>query len=184
MKRLFFALELEAEAKAGIRQIQSSLKSQLKFDEVRFINPENLHLTLYFLGDQSESKLEKFQSLVRNIAAEFNAFEISIAGRSNITANVLAMDILRGSREIIRIQSALAEKLLQDFGISDSRSFTPHLTIGRPRFRNRRISPKTKALLEQFEIDTKINSIVLFESKLQPSGAVYSALEKCRLKSN
>ncbi|MFQ5892069.1 MAG: RNA 2',3'-cyclic phosphodiesterase, partial [Candidatus Methanofastidiosia archaeon] len=72
--RCFVAVEIEDELKDRILKIQN----ELKFEKMKIVEPQNLHITLKFLGEIDEEKTEKILEVLRNISKEFSPFRANL----------------------------------------------------------------------------------------------------------
>jgi len=73
--RCFISIDLESEIKKEIKCIQEKLRKKVLFTG-KFTEIENLHLTLKFLGEIDEEKIEEVKKLLSKI--KFSEFEISL----------------------------------------------------------------------------------------------------------
>ena len=183
--RAFIAIELSAEIKDSLAQIQSHLKYSAA--DVKWIETGNIHLTLKFLGDITEENCEKIRSILDEIGRSTKPFQISI---KNIGAfpninypRVIWVGLDKGTVESKALAENISEEMLKIGFQKEPRPFAPHLTIGRVR------SPKNKEALKE-KIGTcqmpitkpqPISSIILFESKLSPKGPIYTKLHETKL---
>ena len=135
----------------------------------------NYHLNLVFLGDVeyvllSSLNLELEQILTYNKAVPIRFSEISLFPFSD-TPKVIAV-MLEQSDELMNLHHNTA-KCFRAFGISLNRKrFTPHVTLGRLKFRTR------KSLTfqpQQIFLEGVSEKLVIFESYLTSKGAVYSS---------
>lgn len=78
MKRLFIALKLSSAIKTEIVNLQNFLKQDFE-DLLRFTATDQLHLTIKFLGDVAEDRLEEITEALDSIALNIRAFELSLA---------------------------------------------------------------------------------------------------------
>lgn len=184
--RTFIAIELSEEIRESLAQIESHLK--YAGADVKWVEKNNIHLTLKFLGEISEEKLQQVIAALEIIAKESSAFEISIKDIGAFPKidypRVIWVGLDKGTAE----SKVLAEKIdevLSKIGIEkESRPFAAHLTIGRVR------SPKNKEALKEKIANYKllvtsygllVTNITLFQSKLTPRGPIYTKLHESRL---
>jgi 2'-5' RNA ligase len=127
MPRLFTGLEIPAE----IGQTLSSLRGGLP--GARWIDPENYHVTLRFIGDIDGGIANEIASMLLRVNRK--PFEVAVQGLSSfggkkpraVVANVTP------SRPLIELQAEL-ERLMQRIGLDpEGRKFTPHVTLARLR---------------------------------------------------
>ena len=146
--------------------------------DVKWAEPENLHLTLMFFGATLPERLPQLEALMAQ-AAQRPAFRISFNGLGAFPSwdepRVVWVGVGEGSRELVSLAEAL--------GVSEERPFSAHLTIG--RVRSRRSGEKLKAVAAQArfpELFQDVGSLVLYESRLTPQGPVYTIRGRTPLK--
>jgi RNA 2',3'-cyclic 3'-phosphodiesterase len=182
--RSFIAIELTAEVKAELAKIQSWLKKAGDFG-AKWVNPESIHLTLFFLGDIKESQVVLVQEAIAHIAACFNAFELRL-GLLGAFPDIARPQIiwvgLGGNLSYLNEMHMKLAKELQSRGFKpENRPFSPHLTLA--RLRPEATSTERQNLanaLAQPENTTKplvcVKAISLMKSRLTSSGAVYTRI--------
>lgn len=153
---------------------------------VRWANPENIHLTLKFLGQVEFETLSKIQSVLDELAGRYRPFAIEVGGLGGFPdlrrPSVIWVGVFLGGEKLKSLALDL-ESNLSRFGFKpEKRKFHPHFTIGRvkkPDFFKVFLPPRFK------EADSlgssKIDVLLLMKSTLTPLGAVYEAISKHRL---
>lgn len=163
------------------------LKQDLSHEKIRWVNENNLHLTLKFFGETPVDKLEVINEALRISTKNIKAFRIQLknigifGSRYNpkvIWANVIDSEALMKLEEIIN-------KNLAHIGYPKTReNFRPHLTLGRlKKLRDGKlfqeiISSQQNSLFQQ----SYIESLYLFESVLQRTGPIYNIINEFKLK--
>jgi 2'-5' RNA ligase len=175
--RAFVALELDARLREAMGELQARLRPRL--GGIRLVRPEGVHLTLRFLGDTSPAQIEALRPLLAAAAAACPAAEARVAGlgtfpeRGSPRVLWLGLDV---PTTVFDLQRA-CERAARVAGFErEERPFKAHLTLGRWRDRALR-SDLPAADLGQTRLDT----LVLFKSDLQPGGAVYTPLARFAL---
>ncbi len=150
--------------------------------EFRPLAPENLHLTLLFLGDQRPEKLDEIADIMLSICGQVRPFEISftgwqLAGRGT-RKRPLCLKVT-AEPELLELQYKLNCEITRSGVHLTQRQFWPHLTLGRT-------PPLPQAeKLEQLwaEVPQKIVSdrVNLYQSRLLPQGAVHTLIQGARL---
>lgn len=185
MIRSFLAIELSRDVKEKIKRLQEDLKS-LNAD-VRWVNPENIHLTLKFFGNVEESSIELIIRAVVEPAHLISPFNVKIqklgAFPNLKNPRVIWIGLLDGKGILIPFQKEL-EKGFERIGFkSEDRPFQPHLTLGRMRS-NRGKDSLVKSLKihsdEEFG-ELRVEKIMLFKSDLRPEGPIYTPLGEVKL---
>lgn len=180
--RTFIAVELDEKARELIRDVQTRLKSAGA--DVKWVKPENAHLTLKFLGDVPEKRLKVVIETLEKLTASASSIQTRLTqlgmfpDRRRPRVIWVGLDDAEG--RLTRLAEAV-ETALGNIGFKkEDRAFQPHITIARLRS-----SHNAGALAEaaaQFSIPCGINqsfaSLTLFKSTLTPAGPVYEPLKK------
>jgi 2'-5' RNA ligase len=184
--RSFLAFELAPDIKKQIEGISKELKkSNLP---VRWVKPENIHLTLIFLGDVEENLIEAVKEKVNEVVREMTSFKVRLKGAGVFPSLKRPRVVWVGLDGDIDRLSDLRDNLqlkLNALGfIPERRPFKPHLTLG--RFKGRTSGEHgLKNILERY-YETKsdiycLKEFILFKSDLKPSGAEYTKICTWRL---
>ena len=148
--------------------------------DAKLVTPENMHLTLRFLGEIDEDILHEVTDAMNLV--DFQSFNIRFKGVGAFPSlnriNVVWVGIREGDEELAKIAERLEPKL-RAIGIpSDKKGFSPHLTVARVRTgRNKdRIAELISELNEKDFGSMRAESITLKKSVLTPSGPIYSTI--------
>ncbi len=182
--RLFIAIDLTDEMRKKIIEIKKKLTSG-EFD-VKFVEPENLHITLKFLGDVEEDKIGYIYSVLENVSKKFKGFNVEIKGLgyfgSSKFIRVIWLGIEKGCSEIVSISEQL-EKELGFLRKNEFKTHSPHITIG--RVKSGRNKDKLLRCIEELKDvnlgEMNVNVIKLKESILTKKGPIYSDLKSFKL---
>ena len=183
--RAFIAIELPDEITAFIHKIQDGLKSY--GFKARWVRPENIHLTLKFLGDINNDDIKKAGDAIISAAGENVSMSLGAKGIGFFPgvkrSRVIWTGIVGQTRKLADLQKTLDGKLDAVGFPKEKRPFKGHLTIARIK---RKIDARrlVDAMKEfgRFESKTFIaDEVVLFKSELKPSGAVYTKLVSAEL---
>ncbi|HUT81473.1 MAG TPA: RNA 2',3'-cyclic phosphodiesterase [Candidatus Bathyarchaeia archaeon] len=177
--RAFFAVELEQ--KELINQI---IKVQKELDlpdtAIKFVAPENLHLTMKFLGDINENIIPELQKAAEKIS--FKTFDLEISGMGCLPSysyiNAIYIGITKGFDELKEVAQKI-DSLSSKFNFKkEDRPFKAHLTIGRlKKTGNKNLLVEKIKALEKKDFGTiKIDKFVLKKSDLTPTGPIYTTL--------
>ncbi len=179
MIRAFIAVTLDSKVMGKIATATAQLRPQVI--GVRWVTPQNFHLTLKFLGDIDEAMVEAIKGRLGEQLSLFPRFSINAKGLGVFPSpkrpRVLWVG-LTGDR-LIALASR-AESALQQVGFTpETREFTPHLTIG--RWRQAGIASKSlNRELENWKTYdfgiSRVESVSLFQSVLKSEGASYNRL--------
>ena len=186
--RSFIALELPDAVNSLLDNVQQELKSlRLK---AKWVRPENIHLTLKFLGNINPGAIEDIGGAMADAARDCVAFSLTVGGLGffpNIKRPRVIWVGLGGEIQVLlNLQRNLEDRLATVGFPKEKRSFKAHLTLGRIR---QAVDPAKIGQVIQEYSDLgyqkfTADRIILFKSDLKPSGAVYSPLKQTVLKMN
>ena len=184
MIRTFVCIELPPDIKAGIAGLQESLKKVGR--GVRWSRPEGIHLTLKFLGDVEEDKIENIGERVAVACEGIAPFHIELAQAGAFPnfrrPRVFWLGIHEESGFLGRLQKEIDKQLRETGFQKEARAFSPHLTIGRVKS-----GDDLSALCEALQnvhiepMPLQANQVVVMQSRLRPSGALYTPLKVINL---
>jgi 2'-5' RNA ligase len=184
--RTFIAIELSPEIKDELADIQAQLKTSNA--DVKWVKPQAMHLTLKFLGNITQEKIEEVKKALDTISPNHKPFEISlfqIGGFPKLEyPRVIWVGIDKGCSRAEAIAKDVVEGLSNIGFEKEKRPFTAHLTLGRvksPKGRNELVS-KMKALDFKPSASCTIDKITLFQSTLTPQGSIYTPLYEAKLR--
>ncbi|MCK9152492.1 RNA 2',3'-cyclic phosphodiesterase [Methanobacterium alcaliphilum] len=176
--RAFLAVDVDKTLLNKIGDIQNNLGAAEA--PVKFVEPQNLHLTLKFFGDINEEKLNEISNIISQKVENFNPFDLLIEGVGVFPSLRYIRVIWLGTKNIDSfsdIQKELDDEFIK-LGFDKERSYIPHLTIGRLKG-----STNKEVLVEKIEelSDVQIgkmavNKLILKKSELTPAGPIYTDL--------
>ena len=175
--RAFIAVEIQAsDVVEKIRTIQDDLRSDKS--KVRFVNPENVHLTLKFLGNITQEQIETVKSTLDNIAT--SPYQIYLEGvgcfPNTRRPRVIWIGMTGGVTESTQIQAYLEEELQNHGFPRERRRFKPHITIARVKYSVGDLGLKIQRL-QEFDLGSvDVEYIYLKKSTLTPQGPIYTNL--------
>ena len=182
--RGFIAVEIPSSLQHTIQESTASLRHMLSDDLVRWVPPQNVHLTLKFLGDVSSSNLDLIKQMLTAEAAQHQSFEMQAKGIGSFPNSRRPRVIwigLQAPAALESLQRGIESASARLGYATDEKSFSPHLTIG--RVKQNLSAPeiqRIRSALEQTNIGllgiVYIDAAHLFKSDLQPSGSVYTRL--------
>lgn len=185
--RLFIGLRLPKKQKARIHRAARPLRE----DElpVRWVEPDNFHVTLKFLGEIRRDRTGAIEEALGRVASANKAFTADLGGFG-------AFPTVRRPRIIwlgvdatpeLRCLKQDLEWTLGDIGFDvETRAFHPHVTLG--RVRKNAGAGAFRGLDERFagmdfEDELRVHTVDLMESRLSPDGARYEVVSGIRLAS-
>jgi len=183
--RTFIAVEIDSAVRRRAQDVIEALRTAQA--DVKWVDPQNLHLTLKFLGDVPAESISDVSQAVAEAAAGQPPFELEILGVGAFPNAHRPRTVWLGSGDSEAGLAALHEEIdsaLDELGYPrEHRAFQAHLTIG--RVRSGRATAELARLLEQhagFDAGrTAISEVVVFSSQLTPKGPIYEALSRAKL---
>lgn len=174
--RCFIALELPREVINEVERVQQEIGKKNMFHG-KFTEPENLHLTLKFLGENSEEKVEEVRKKLKEIEQEkFKAKLGKIGVFSRRFIKIVWMKI--SGQGVFSLQQAIDDKM-SEIGFEKEKRFMSHLTIARVKnVKDRRLFLQELDKIKSKEIEFEINSFYLVKSELTSEGPEYEVLER------
>ena len=184
--RTFIAIKLPDDVIERLREVQTGLKREGL--DIKWVRPENIHLTLKFLGDIQNSDVDAVGNALESATAPFAPLTLSAAGLGAFPSvkrpRVLWAGV-RGDLEMLsRLHARLEEALSRLVGIEkENKTFKGHLTLGRiknkvpPDAMIDAVSRYGDMASQGFVADT----LHLIKSELKPSGPVYTDLISVRM---
>ncbi|MDI9619714.1 MAG: RNA 2',3'-cyclic phosphodiesterase [Candidatus Nezhaarchaeota archaeon] len=180
--RCFIAIDIDApDVVNRIIEIQRAL--QTEGSKLKAVEAENLHLTLFFLGEQPPSVVERVREVMLGIS--FKPFTIKLQGigafPSNDRPRVVWVGIAEGFEEVRKIYYELRARLRSiPIRLEPESSFTPHITLARVKFCGYALR-KTLMELKDVELGAQeVKSVKLKKSTLTPRGPVYETMFEAR----
>lgn len=176
-KRLFIGIPITQEW----AEFFSRYEKEQKLSGVHWVTPENLHLTVYFIGDAQVQFLEDIEKIIRRISSTSQPFTLEFDRIINAPPNRTPTMIWGRFKQSDEFD-ALSERLFQEINpivpVKNIHSESiPHVTLARSSY------PGEKVLreLEGIPPAMKVTSIVLFSSEHTLHGPVYTAMEHYEL---
>ncbi|OHB65351.1 MAG: 2'-5' RNA ligase [Planctomycetes bacterium RBG_13_60_9] len=186
--RCFIAIEIPDDIRAELGDLQKELAGRVDVHrgDVKWTEPEGMHLTLKFLGEVPDNQIADVCNIVKEVADRHAAFDFAVkevgtfGGRS---ARVLWVGAGLECPELLALQQDMEEQLDEAGWPKEGRQFSGHLTLC--RIRNAKAGEKLAKLAEQYkEYDLatiRADSVCVYESQLRPQGPMYTRLGSYRL---
>jgi 2'-5' RNA ligase len=177
--RLFVALELPATVRENLGALLESLRAVSP--QTRWVRPENLHLTLKFIGEAAETKLAAIRSALAGARSD-QPTTVIFRGLGFFPNEKRPRVFWAGIEASPNLKTLAAEidRATEKLGIPrEQRPFSPHLTLA--RFEPPELPEKLRSAIQENSArefgSFRTNQYHLIESKLKPSGAEYTTLE-------
>lgn len=173
--RLFVALPIPENIKDGLIEEQNKLKGSIA--DASWVNRENIHITLKFIGE-TETDLERIKSSIRSCIGENLGQEITVEGTGTFgrPPRVVWAGISKGRESLSDIMRCLDKSL----GSHSQEKPVPHITLCRLRSSAKSPLVSSKKAFGSFVA----SEILLMQSKLSSQGPAYSVVESFRIGSN
>jgi 2'-5' RNA ligase len=176
---------------ASVQRVQEHLSYLSGASAMRWTRPEQFHLTLKFLGSVDAARVPELSAAFSDACAGAGALKLALEGAGCFPSfqkpSVAWLDVSGDVNELKTLQQRIRETVEAFAERIDSRTFSPHLTIGRVKngaFKTARVFGKAleaeaKKMGRIAEWETR--AIHLMRSETLPSGAIYSEVAHAAL---
>lgn len=183
--RTFFCIELSDEVTSKLAKIIASFRNNTEA-KVNWVDKENLHITMKFLGNIDPGKTETIKEKSKKAADSVSPFKMTL-DKIGVFPNLRRLRVIWvGSREepgeVHKLNRNLEGELKKIGFDPEGRKYIPHITLGRVKERDQ---SKVKPLADQVEsyrieetIPAEADGLTLMESKLTPEGPIYTPVFK------
>jgi len=196
--RIFIAINLPEEIKRKLLEYENKIEELFTpyrnevsgTGPVRWTKPENLHITLAFLGYISDEELVEVLRITKEVALRHKPFLINLNkilyGPPKKMPPRMVWAEGEKSKELANLQIDLEKSLTSSGKIKfepEERSFTCHITLARiKQWEFRQIEPDERPQVdEDISLSFDVNSIEVMESQLKRAGPEYTVLESAPL---
>ncbi|MCK9266520.1 RNA 2',3'-cyclic phosphodiesterase [bacterium] len=180
--RTFIGIRISEEIKKNFLEITGKLSSKTK--EARIVPPENLHITLKFLGNVETSCLANIKDILSNICGEFEPFDMQVKGLGVFPEQKQLRVLWIGvkSNGYLKSLNRKIEEEFEKLGFPNEKRFKEHITIS--RFRSLPNLSVINNLMDRFSEHSfgvmNVEGVELIESVLTSSSPpVYKTLFHC-----
>jgi 2'-5' RNA ligase len=186
--RVFVGIPLPDRIQHQIAQVVDRVRPQLPSRCVRWVRPENMHLTLRFIGNVPVGELEPLAAALHRCVAGVRPFALQLAQPGWFpeggAPRVLWIG-LAGELESLEPLQRNVTGQTSAWGALEGRPFRPHLTLGRVLTRRRdelrRMLTGFRGLDVPRDAGWEVDAVHLIQSILEPTGTRYSTLANARL---
>ncbi len=184
--RLFVAIEFPKDVAAKTSERVRALADVLKDPRgaLRWVGPEQLHVTLKFLGETRDDKVPPLKSAIQDAASKHQPFSLELGGVGGFGGQdgyrVIWLGMGEGSEKAGKLADSV-EAACEALGFArENRRFHPHVTLARCKTGSCRVEMKSlKPELTQDPVATfTVDHIALIQSTLTPSGPKYDVLDR------
>lgn len=158
-------------APASAERAVYSLCDRLEFSDdlpLRWVPPENWHITVVFLGDVPERSLGRVVDTVAPIVAAHQTISATLESLawfpSPLKPRMLTLQV-EETEPLMSLQAEVASSLRREGFHSEQRAYRPHLTLARLKGSRKQITPPP--LMPVTPIPAQLDELVLFESQVK-----------------
>ena len=180
--RGFIAIDIDASSKLIAFEKDISKTGA----DVKLVQPENIHITIKFLGDTNESHVDAIEQAMKASVQNITPFTVTLKG-TGVFPNQKYIKVLwvgiTNTAAIETIAKTIDTSLIPLGFPKEQRGFSAHLTVG--RVKTARNKDQLLKVIEHYDKEEfsvqEIRSIVLKKSQLTPQGPIYSTLREVHL---
>ncbi len=180
--RAFLAIEPDDAARAAVGRLIRRLRNLP--GRISWVRPENVHLTLRFLGGVDPALLDAYVQRLEPDVARLAPFAARIRGLGVFPnprrPSVIWTGLETEGETLLQVQQ-LAEKAARDLGLKpERRRFVPHITLGRVRRSDAKLDLRA-VIHDERDFDGgafDVRAVSLFSSELTPQGARHTQLRE------
>ncbi len=184
--RTFIAVDISP----AVRRRAAILQDKLRESEVNasWTDPENMHVTMQFLGDVDDTLIPEVYKRVASAAAPFAPFHLAFSQAGAFPAldrpRAVWIGVDEGSENLVEIQAVVQESLVEMRFPRERRTYKPHLTIARVReggLRQQRLAELIGRFRDFKAESCDVTEVLLFASFLESSGPTYQIMGRAPL---
>lgn len=183
--RTFIAIDLDSQLKKNLSLLIAKLNTGTK--NIKWVGEEGMHLTLKFLGEISEEKVQNIKDILKKISTQVTSFPLKLKGTGFFPPNKKNPRVLWIGVEEEPTLGNLQDRVegeLDRIGFPrEKRKFHPHLTLGRVKSPShiQEIMNELERQRESSFGEMIVKKMTFFQSTLKPSGAEYTVLSEFEL---
>jgi len=178
--RTFIAIDVTDELKRKTEEVIEKLMR--RGFRANWVKPENLHLTLFFLGEMQETDVEEMTKKLCDRIRGFPSFSFDVGGinffRRGRGPRVIWVAVERNPALQKLYEELKAELLKYGYMKETEDKFVPHITIARVKH----YPEMWEKLIKDVQIEKStvpVSSFTVYSSKLTPNGPIYTPVHKC-----
>jgi len=182
--RCFIAIDVSEVVRAALGETLARLRADAPRADVRWVDPAQVHLTLKFLGTVADERVPAISQALDAALVDAAPVVLAAAGLGGFPSirrpRVLWAGLTGGVAELAAVAAVVDQVAVAHGFPAESRSFRGHLTLGRVRS-PRGAAALTKAIAAAGAPDLgswTASEVVLYESRLRPTGALYVPISR------
>jgi 2'-5' RNA ligase len=183
--RTFIAVDLGKAIRDRLVALQAKLGRS--GTEVKWVEPENLHVTLLFLGEVDDRQVPEVCRVVGECVAKHSAFPLTIETTGCFPSlrrpRIVWVGVGEGAQPLCALHDELETPLTALGYRREERRYTPHITLGRVKS-DRSTDTLSAALAKEAAWkagEKTVEEILVMSSELTPRGPLYTVLSRARL---
>lgn len=179
--RVFISLNLNEETRVILKEFQKSIKEELGFSEsgkVKWESPDKFHITMFFIGEISDNKVEELRDEFKNIHEErIGAISLKL-GKLNAFPNmykprVLYTEVIEKDGKLYKLNDSI-NRIMKRNGYEESGKFHPHITLGRVRRDCSLHGVKERSIIEKSSFE--VHGLNIMKSVLSREGSEHESI--------
>jgi RNA 2',3'-cyclic 3'-phosphodiesterase len=187
--RTFVAIPVDLRVREALQRFQRALDNQLTTVAFQWTPPQQIHLTLTFLGNVQTSSLDRVGSALEKSCRGVRPFKLRVDGLGCFpnfrTVRIIWVGLAGGIDPLCEVQSRIAQSTSFLGEHREVRPFHPHLTIGRVKRTHLRRTNLLGQMIREIKMpelgEWTVSEIDLMKSEPAPGGSVYTCLSKISL---
>ena len=182
--RTFIAVKITPQP--GLVRLVNEFRQELRGEAVKWVDLQNMHLTVKFIGDTTPEQVDQIKSVLGDIAYRFPVFSFSLDGVGFFQrgGQPSVLFIKTDTAEILNKLASGIDDQLQLIGFEkESRRFSPHLTLGRIKYLKEKSSfLRLTEKFGQYPVQEVVcRQVIFYQSVLMPQGPLYKPLAEIKL---
>ena len=179
MKRLFIAANISEEARNVASGLIASLRTEFPVKGISWSKPENLHVTVKFLGDTDATTEARLIETLASVSASYQPFHLQLDKPELLGRRVISIAVRSDSKTVFSLEMVIDTECERLGFPREGRRFHPHLTLARVRQPENARELGRRFLQSQIEpLGFEVREIVLYESELGAGGSVYRIVRR------
>jgi len=176
--RSFIAVNLNPEIKEYLTSLQDHLN--VPESKIKWVEKNNLHLTMKFLGYISLKETELIKSILKEISSRYRSFFMKLSSNIGILPTyrmprIIWVGVKEGADQLSELYNSIETVLHKEGFPGENKEFSSHITIGRVKFiKDKANFIQMLKIVKVSNLFQEVRSIDFMESKLTPNGPIYS----------
>ena len=190
--RLFLGIELSPELQGAAANVSERARTTIDKAAprapIRWVNPENLHITTWFLGEVDDERAQRVHAVLEEPFST-RQFTLQLEGVGTFPPSgrprVIWIGISQGVESLVALYQELSQRLPALGFEPERRAYTPHLTLARVKEIRAADAAAVRRSLNSLRfpaVDGEVDHLTLFRSRLSPKGAQYEAVLRVPLR--